>query len=260
MAMINANVQKKKPKGLRRRIILALLALIIIAGAYLFFTYGSLPYAVITAKNLNSSTLISIMSQKVNSAAIVNLSYSGSIMINNTDPEVSFSYIKNGSQVQSYLKLRQIPSLVDMEATTYLNQTSGNGRGCVIYNFDSHNSTPTPICKDSAYPYSAYTTVLGYLFNLTSVGNISTSNYGLRTFKGQPCYFVSGTGSVIANEGPFNQVGYTPAIFIVTTCLSAQYNVPLNVTGVVFLEKNFLKNGDSISFNIVNSGMVLHGS
>ena len=59
MARTDADVQKKG-RGSRRRIVLALLALIIIAGVYLFFTYGSLPYAIITAKNLNSSTLISI--------------------------------------------------------------------------------------------------------------------------------------------------------------------------------------------------------
>ena len=64
MARTDANVQKKG-KGSRRRIILALLALVIIAGVYLFFTYGSLPYAVITAKNLNSSTLVSIMTQNI---------------------------------------------------------------------------------------------------------------------------------------------------------------------------------------------------
>ena len=254
MARTDANVQKKG-KGSRRRIILALLALVIIAGVYLFFTYGSLPYAVITAKNLNSSTLVSIMTQKVNSAAIVNLSYSGSIMINNTDPKFNFSYIKNGSQSWSDFKLRGVPNLVDIEATTYLNQTSGNGKGCVIYNFDSYNSTPTPICKDSAYPYSAYTTVLGYLFNLTSVGNLSIGNYGLGYSGGQPCYWISGSGTVMVNENPFNQTGYAPAQFILDACLSPQYNVPLYVYVDILL-----RNRESIKFDMVNSALTWYDS
>ena len=176
MARKDANVRKKR-RGSVKWIILALFALIIIAGAYLFFTYGSLPYAIITAKNLNSSTLISIMAQKINSAAVANLSYSGSIVINKTDPQFSFLYSKNGSQSWSDLKLMDVPNIEALEATTYLNKTSGNGRGCVIYNFDNQNGTSTSICKNSSYPYSAYTTVLGYLFNLTPpFGVISMSS------------------------------------------------------------------------------------
>ena len=79
MAKANSDVGRKG-KISARRIILVLLALVVLVGAYLFFTYGSLPAAVITAKNLNSTTLVSIMAQKVNSTALVNLSYSGSIL------------------------------------------------------------------------------------------------------------------------------------------------------------------------------------
>jgi hypothetical protein len=266
MARTDANVRKKK-RGAVRRIILALFALIIIAGAYLFFTYGSLPYAVITAKNLNSSTLISIMTQKVNSAAIVNLSYSGSIVINNTDPQFNFSYSKNGSQSWSDLKLMGVPNVEDLEATTYLNQTSGNGRGCVIYNFDNQNGTATSICNDSAYPYSAYKIVLGYLFNLTSIDDVNTTHYGLGSFDGQPCYLVSGIGTVMVNGEIFNRTGYVPSIFLFDTCLSARYNVPVYANVTILPSDEFdyalaygLNNVDSISFKMTNSDMVLRGS
>jgi hypothetical protein len=254
MARKDANVRKKR-RGSVKWIILALFALIIIAGAYLFFTYGSLPYAIITAKNLNSSTLISIMAQKINSAAVANLSYSGSIVINKTDPQFSFLYSKNGSQSWSDLKLMNMSNVEDLEATTYLNQTSGNGRGCVIYNFDNQNGTSTSICKDSAYPYSAYTTVLGYLFNLTSIGNVSTDHYGVGSFGGQPCYSVAGAGTVMVNEELFNQTGYAPGTFIFYTCLSARYDVPL-YADVVVITGNI---GNSINFSMTNSGMVLQG-
>ena len=253
MAKTNANVQKKG-KGSHTRIILALFALIIIAGAYLFFTYGSLPYAVITAKNLNSSTLIQIMAQKINSTAIVNLSYSGSIMINNTDPQLSFFYNKNGSQSWSSLELTGIPNVGDIQAKTHLNQTYGSGYGCVIYNFTSQNSIATP-CGNMAYPYSIYTNVLGYLFNLTSIGNVSTESYGLAAVGGQPCYSVSGSGTVMVNEDLFNKTGYAPAKFTFDTCLSAKYNVPLNVE-----VHAMLNNGASISFNIKNYGMVWYST
>ncbi len=254
MARKDANVRKKR-RGSVKWIILALFALIIIAGAYLFFTYGSLPYAIITAKNLNSSTLISIMAQKINSAAVANLSYSGSIVINKTDPQFSFLYSKNGSQSWSDLKLMNMSNVEDLEATTYLNQTSGNGRGCVIYNFDNQNGTSTSICKNSSYPYSAYTTVLGYLFNLTSIGNVSTDHYGVGSFGGQPCYSVAGAGTVMVNEELFNQTGYAPGTFIFYTCLSARYDVPL-YADVVVITGNI---GNSINFSMTNSGMVLQG-
>ncbi len=254
MARKDANVRKKR-RGSVKWIILALFALIIIAGAYLFFTYGSLPYAIITAKNLNSSTLISIMAQKINSAAVANLSYSGSIVINKTDPQFSFLYSKNGSQSWSDLKLMNMSNVEDLEATTYLNQTSGNGRGCVIYNFDNQNGTSTSICKNSSYPYSAYTTVLGYLFNLTSIGNVSTNHYGVGSFGGQPCYLVSGAGTVMVNEVLFNQTGYAPGLFFFNTCLSARYDVPL-YADVVVITGNI---GNSINFSMTNSGMVLQG-
>ena len=258
MARKDANVRKKR-RGSVKWVALTLFALIIIAGTYLFFMYGSLPYAVITAKNLNSSTLISIMAQKVNSAAVANISYSGSIVINNTDPQFSFLYSKNGSQSWSDLKLMDVPNIEALEATTYLNKTSGNGRGCVIYNFDNQNGTSTSICKNSSYPYSAYTTVLGYLVNLTSLGNISTGHYGVSSFDGQPCYLVSGAGTVMVNEVLFNQTGYAPGLFFFNTCLSARYDVPLYATISVLMD-NEENAGSSIYFNMTNSGMVLQGS
>ena len=258
MARKDANVRKKR-RGSVKWVALTLFALIIIAGAYLFFMYGSLPYAVITAKNLNSSTLISIMAQKVNSAAVANISYSGSIVINNTDPQFSFLYSKNGSQSWSDLKLMDVPNIEALEATTYLNKTSGNGRGCVIYNFDNQNGTSTSICKNSSYPYSAYTTVLGYLFNLTSIGDIGTGHYGVSSFDGQPCYLVSGAGTVMVNEVLFNQTGYAPGLFFFNTCLSARYDVPLYATISVLMD-NEENAGSSIYFNMTNSGMVLQGS
>ena len=195
------------------------------------------------------------MAQKINSAAVANLSYSGSIVINKTDPQFSFLYSKNGSQSWSDLKLMNMSNVEDLEATTYLNQTSGNGRGCVIYNFDNQNGTSTSICKDSAYPYSAYTTVLGYLFNLTSIGNVSTDHYGVGSFGGQPCYSVAGAGTVMVNEELFNQTGYAPGTFIFYTCLSARYDVPL-YADVVVITGNI---GNSINFSMTNSGMVLQG-
>ena len=252
MARANSDVGRKG-KISARQIILALLALVVLAGAYLFFTYGSLPAAVITAKNLNSTTLVSIMAQKVNSTALVNLSYSGSILVNNTDPLVSFFYNKNGSQSWSELRLTEMPNVGDIEAKTYLNQTSGKGVGCVVYNFTGPNATQK--CENSAYPYSVYTNILGYLFDLSSIGNVSTVSYGLQSVSGQPCYSVSGSGTVMVNEGLFNKTGYAPARFTFNTCLSAKYNVPLNVE-----VHAVLNNGDSISFDVQNYGMTWSGS
>ena len=253
MAKANTNVQAKEKGSGKGRVsgkgkIFLLLVLVVAVVAYLFFTYGSLPSAVIAARQLNSSALVSIMAQKVNSTAVVNLSYSGSIVINNTDPLLSFFYSKNGSQSWSSVALREMPNVGNIEASAYLNQSSGKGIGCVVYNFTGRNNNSK--CENSAYPYSVYTTVLGYLFDLNSVGNVSTTSYGLTVVSGQPCYSVSGSGTVMVNEGLFNKTGFAPAGFTFNTCLSAKYNVPLSVE-----VHAVLKNGDAISFDVQNYGM-----
>lgn len=253
MAKVNANAQVKKGGGFGKGKAIGLFLLIIaVVGAYLFYTYGSLPSAIVGAKQLNSSTLVSIMAMKINSSAIVNLSYSGSVVINNTDPLLSFFYIKNGTQTWSELAVREMPSVGDVEAKVYMNQSSGNGIGCIIYNFTAPNSTQQ--CTNSAYPYSVYTKVAGYLFDVNSISNVRTVSYGLQSIGGQPCYSVSGSGSVMINQRLFNKTGYAPANFTFNACLSAKYNVPLNV------EVHAVQaNRDSVSFDIQNYGMVWSG-
>ena len=73
--------QKKEKRHGKGMIALVAILVIVLVVAYLFVTYGSLPVAVLTAKQLNSSTMVSIMTQKINSASNVNLSYTGSIII-----------------------------------------------------------------------------------------------------------------------------------------------------------------------------------
>ena len=63
--------QKKEKRRGKGRVALIAVLVVVLVGAYLFLTYGSLPEAVLTAKQLNSSTMISIMTQKINSAEIV---------------------------------------------------------------------------------------------------------------------------------------------------------------------------------------------
>ena len=59
----DAKSGKRKSTGKGKIAAVVLVAVVLIA-AYLFLTYGSLPAAVLSAKQLNSSTLVSIMSQK----------------------------------------------------------------------------------------------------------------------------------------------------------------------------------------------------
>jgi hypothetical protein len=78
------------------------------------------------------------------------------------------------------------------------------------------------------------------------------------SFGGQPCYLVSGTGTVMVNELLFNQTGYAPGLFIFSTCLSASYDVPYYVNVVIIIKKNG-NIGNYVHFNMTNSGMVLQG-
>ena len=243
----DAKSGKRKSTGKGKIAAVVLVAVVLIA-AYLFLTYGSLPAAVLSAKQLNSSTLVNIMSQKINSTSEVNLSYSGSIVINKVDPEFSFFYYKYGGSANSEIRVEGLPNVGSIEASVLTYNNSGSGRRCITYNFTSPNSTAS--CETSQYPYAVYALVLGYFVNVSSVGNVRTISYGLQSFNGQPCYVVKGSGSVEVNGALFNKTGFIPSDFSFDTCLSAKYNVPLYV-----LVNANLTNGDSVDFSVQNYGL-----
>ena len=245
--------QKKEKRRGKGRVALIVVLIVVLVGAYLFLTYGSLPEAVLTAKQLNSSTMISIMTQKINSASDVNLSYTGSIIVNGSDPELTFYYYKYDGHINSHLEIQHLSAVGNVSASVVWNNYSRSEVSCVIYNYTNPNSTQ--VCKNSDYPYSVYSQILGTLFNVSSVSNVHTTSYGLQSVSGQPCYDVKGSGSVDVNGTIVNRPGNIPSTFNFNTCLSAQYDVPLSVNVSVKL-----KTGGTIAFSIKNYGRLFMSS
>ncbi len=239
--------QKKEKRHGKGMIALAAILVIVLAGAHLFVTYGSLPEAVLTAKQLNSSTMVSIMTQKINSASNVNLSYTGSIIINSSDPELTFYYYKYDGHVNSDLRIQNLATVGNVSASIIWDNNSASEISCALYNYTNPNSIQ--VCGNSNYPYGVYSQILGTLFNVSSVDNVQTTSYGLQSFNGQPCYDVKGSGSVDVNGTLVNRTEYIPSTFNFNTCLSAQYDVPLSVN--VSVKPN---TGGTIDFNIQNYG------
>lgn len=232
--MYKANNSKRSgtyPDKRKSRHIGLIISVVIIAVlAYLVLVYGSLPYSLLTAKQLNASTLQSIMLSRINSAKTLNLSYNGSIAINGSDPYVQFSYNKNSSS--TYLALYILYSNGYNEVTARLANISAPGLVCTTYHEPVYNGQPyaLPSCVYRK-PYVPMLELADEIANFSTIGNVSTNSYGLQIYKGQLCYSMNGTATVMVNGSIADSLGFIPATVYFNTCISAQYNLPLNLNG-----------------------------
>ncbi len=227
----NDKVGGTHPAKRKSRHIGLIISVVIIAVlAYLFLVYGSLPYSLLTAKQLNASTLQSIMLSRINSAKTLNLSYNGSIAVNGSDPYVQFSYNKNSSG--TYLALYILHSNSYDEVNAKLANISASGLVCTTYHEPVYNGQPYPF-PSCVYgkPYIHMLRLADEIANFSTIGNVSTSSYGLRMYQGQPCYSMNGTATIMVNGSIVNSLGFVPATVYFNTCISAQYNLPLNLNG-----------------------------
>ena len=78
-------------------------------------------------------------------------------------------------------------------------------------------------------------TAVNKVVDTSSLRNLNISSYSLSSWNGQPCYFVSGSGSADINGALVNQTGFVPSNFTFDTCVSAQYDVPLEFNAVANL-------------------------
>ncbi len=241
----NGTATKKARKS--RHLGLILSAIIVLALAYLVYAYGSLPYSVITAKQLNASTLKSIMLSKVNSAKTLNLSYNGSVSVNSTDPSVGLYYNKSNGNTYLGLMITQNNGHYGQVLASLTNITKP-GTVCTQYRNQYGLNDSCMFEK----PYVPMLHLADEIANFSTLGNVSLSSYSLQIYRGQPCYSLSGTATMMANGTLAGESGFIPAKVNFNTCLSAQYNIPLELSGYAALSNGavvlFSFNEDNFSY------------
>lgn len=257
---IKDNNPKKKHTKLIAGLIIA--AVIIILLTYLYETYGSLPSGIATAvlsgKPLTGSELQNLLLRKVSSYAYFKANYTGNITIN-TDPPITVALFKYGSNYLYDITLSGVPNVGDLEIR-YTTPVNGNLQGenlCVLSNSTSIatklNTYPgVRICKNPSNHTTFSGKVANLLVNASSLENINITNYGLSEYSGQPCYSVSGTGTIDINSSITGSAsGPTiPAKMNFSTCLSAQYNLPF------YINLNLIaSNGAFLLMHISSTGM-----
>ena len=74
--------------------------------------------------------------------------------------------------------------------------------------------------------------IANYYIDVSSLSGITTKSYGLSSYTGQPCYYISGSGTMQVNSTlvDVNTSAQAPVNLDFSTCLSAQYNIPLDLS------------------------------
>ncbi len=239
--------QQKKRGGWGWTIAAAILLIIIVGGSYAYFAYGWLPKALIGIRSYNATAMEAILFSRIDSMNSVAINYTGSIIVNNTDPSVLVNFIKYHNSSRTFALIKGLPVFGNMSTAVF-----ANGQQVQDICVESWNTSvaPTTSC---AFPNNSSATdavqaVLGRFVNTSSISNFNISSYSISSWNFQPCYYTSGSGSVMINGVLVNQTGFVPANFTFKACLDAQYGVPdyMNVTmhaGGKFIHSNIKETG-----------------
>ncbi|MHB1830584.1 MAG: hypothetical protein ACYCO0_04280 [Candidatus Micrarchaeaceae archaeon] len=229
---------KKHGKGLK--IAAAVLLILILGGAYIYLTYGSLPSAILSAKQLNYSTIRSIALQKEASTLMMSVSYIGSIEVNNTDPYVQVAFSKYHNDSRTTFNLTSLPvvgsvnEIGNMSAVIISLNNGTSGYSCVKVWNSAATAGGRYSCSSLSNVSGNFESLIGDLVNISSLKNLHMDSYGLSFYEGQqPCYSVSGTGSIMVNGALVGMAGYVPSNFSFSACVSAQYDIPLMLIGTM---------------------------
>ena len=239
----NNKIKDKNPKKKHTKLMAGLIitAVVIILLLYLYETYGSLPSglaaAVLSGKPLTASEMQTLLLHKMASYAYFKANYTGNITIN-TDPPLSVLIYKDGLNYIYNITFYNMPNIGNLDIN-YIDPVNGNLQGeylCVSSSITSIatklNTEPNvAICKNPSNHPIFSGKVANLLVNASSFENLNITNYGLSEFNGQPCYAVAGIGTIEINSSIMSSTsGPTiPANISFNTCLSAQYNLPLNL-------------------------------
>ncbi|VVB76859.1 Uncharacterised protein [uncultured archaeon] len=224
------NEPKKHGNGLK--IVAGVLLVVVLAGAYLYYTYGSLPSAVLSSKQVNESTLRSALLQKISSTPQLSFAYLGSIVINNTDPYIAINFSKYYNDSRATFSFTQFPVLGNVSVIIISLNNGTSGYGCLKAWNSTLGEAKGYVCTTATgLATSGIMDTLNRIVNTSSISNLQISSYGISLWNGQPCYSVSGSGAMKVNGALVNQAGFIPSTFDFDSCFSAQYNIPLTLNG-----------------------------
>lgn len=252
-----------------KKLIVGLVMIIIVIGVlyYLYETYGSLPVGVISmmasGHALNATSLKTLILQKIISTPNFRANYSGNITINK-DPTmiVNIANINygTGNNGALYYKLGvfELQNLGDLTLSYSTDYNYSNPNLCVLTDnqqiIQEIGAAGPNIAKcENPQNHPRFSGIVANLLvNVSSFDNLNISSYGVSSYDGKPCYSASGSGiidvnSIIvgANSGP-----YIPAKLNFSTCLSAQYNLPLYLNAQIVPTS-----GATILINLSNFNM-----
>jgi len=241
------------------------LAVVVILGIlllYLYETYGSIPSSIApvlsSGKQLNSSALESIVLQKVSVANTFAVYYTGEITIKK-DPPISFSYAKYYNDTKITLSMQNVQPIGNVSAVLLSKKFSPNGTLCIKADrnsvFDIINSSNMTDGYRCVQTHDSSTreellSIANNFVNLSSLSNIAMKSYSLTLYDGQPCYSVSGSGTIMVNSTlvDVNSSVQTPVNLQFSACFSAQYNIPLTLSANMTAS-----NGSSIKISLNES-------
>ena len=208
--------------------------------------------------------------QKINSTKTFAVNYAGQIIITK-DPPISFSFIKYYNVTKVTLSINDLPpfgnlSVIFLSKNLVLNDPSADG-GTLCIKADPHSIFSNIQSSNVTNGYKCIQTynssakaqlfnIANTFVNVSSLSGITTTSYGIRFYNLQPCYYVSGTGTMKVNSTlvDVNSSAQTPVSANFATCVSAQYDVPLYVSVNLTAA-----NGSSISI-LLNESSISHAA
>lgn len=234
----NAKAAKTKKASNLRKAAVVVVLLVILGAIYLWLTYGSIPGALLFVKPMgNASSIESVIFSRLYSNNEVNLSYTGTVTINRTDPYIQIGFMKYYNDTRTTLNLTRFPGIKNVSVVVVAINNGTTGAGCErFWNATTGQNIKGPFtCRedDNGTTKSALALALNRIVEVSTLSNINVNSYGLSFFDGQPCYSASGTGSIMYNETLVGGTGYAWSNFNYTSCLSSQYDVPLTLEGTM---------------------------
>ena len=250
-----------KKKGLKgwQIALLVLLALVIIA-TLLFAVYGSLPgsllSAVLAGAPLTGHTIQNIILAKLAGTPQLGAAYVGSVTLNGHDPNLTVTYIKYNSVTRISYAINNI-SFIGNGVITIINSTADANQDeiCIptslaLFKDNQPPNSATYYCANqSSASYEAIVNKVNGIFNISGATNVYVKSYGISLYNWQPCYKVTGAGDMSLNRELIGQSGMVPAAITFNACISAQYDIPVSMSGTIIFQDASGSN-DTMAFNL----------
>ncbi len=231
-------------QGSRKALIAVVAAAALIGiAAYAYVLYGSLPAALASTlssgRQPNSTALQGMLLQKIDSAKTFSVGYSGQITINR-DPPIGFSFAKYYNDTRISFFFEDMPTFGNLSAVVISRNFGENGTLCIradpgsalaIRNGSSAGNGYSCLQTGSSGAGAQLFGIADRLVNVSSLSGISTHSYGVTLYGGQPCYSVSGSGTIMVNSTlvDVKSSAQAPVSVGFSACFSAQYNIPLTI-------------------------------